>query len=75
MCREKWNTYTCGHIISARQDQDGFEHCDHWVEGREETGCANYDPDGLLATEEVGSMCQECEYLTPPTSSEDEEEG
>ena len=73
MCREKWYRYTCGHLIAARDDQDGFERCNDWVEGLDETECANYDEDDVHATEWVDAKCQECEYPSPPDTSSDED--
>jgi len=70
MCQEKWYQYTCGHLIPARENQVGWEHCNDWVEGEDETDCANSDANSPHATEDVDSKCEECEYLTPPTSSE-----
>jgi len=75
MCREKWYRYTCGHLISARDDQEEFEHCDNWVEGLDETDCESYDPDEQHATDEVDAPCQECAYLTPPDTSSDDDDG
>lgn len=74
MCQEKWYRYACGHLIAARQDQDGFEHCDDWAEGQEETNCPNYDANDLHATGEIDGKCQECKYMTPPTSSDNDED-
>ncbi|SPQ26353.1 dcabddb8-0bfd-406f-8eba-432be23c9e89 [Thermothielavioides terrestris] len=59
MCRDKWYRYTCGHLIAARDDQEGFEHCAEWVEGRDETECANFDATADHATEDVETTCQD----------------
>lgn len=70
MGQEQWYRYTCGHVIPARDNQDASRHCDVWIEGQVETDCPNFDDNAPHATEEVESKCEECEYLTPPISSE-----
>jgi hypothetical protein len=71
MCLELMYHYTtCGHIIPARDDQDAWVHCDQWAEGQDENHCPNFDDNADHETEEVDSKCQECEYLTPPTSTD-----
>lgn len=75
MCQWKWYRYSCGHLFQARDSQDGQEYRDVWVEGQDETNCANFDANADYATEEVDSKCQECEYLRPSTSSDSSNSG
>lgn len=66
MCREKWYRYTCGHLISARSDQEGFEHCDDWIEGLDETECENHDAYERHATVEIDVPCRELRIPDSP---------
>lgn len=75
MCQEQWYHYTCDHLIPARDNQEAWAHCAGWVEGPVEADCPNFHDNGPHATEEVDSQCQECEYLTPPASSESSDSG
>ena len=70
MCQEVWYRFTCGHLIPARDNQEGWAHCDNWNQGENETDCPGYDQDADHETRDEPTRCQECEYATPPTSSE-----
>lgn len=69
MCQEVWYRYTCGHL-GARPDQEGWNHCNAWNEGQAELACPNCNPDAEHDSRADASKCQECQYVTPPTSDE-----
>lgn len=52
------------------EDQEGWNHCDDWTDGEAEISCHNYDLDADHDTRDEATKCEECEYITPPTSSD-----
>ncbi|KAI0877453.1 hypothetical protein GGS24DRAFT_447097 [Hypoxylon argillaceum] len=68
MCIEVWYRFTCTHLKPAAAHQEGWRRCSAWTGGNE-VGCRGHDPNADHETRDVDTVCEECAYITPSTSS------